>query len=292
MNEAVSWIESRREPWFCYVPFTAVHVPVKAPHQWLATYESGSYDDDPGKDRSYKDYAAYASHMDDAVGRLLEALMRVDQLQNTIVVFSSDNGAQRDNSSEQAALYPGLQEANLRLGSNLPLRGHKAQLYEGGIRTPSLISWPGALEPGKVSAPMHIVDWMPTLTRLIGYEPGDDPLWDGVDIWSVLASERNRGGEDRTISWNFRNSNFAVRRGDWKLIARETDGGWGDTQLYDLGSDPHETADLASKHPEMVSQLLRIVMESRELDGASARPGAPTNAGSPIFVGGPDPGSR
>jgi arylsulfatase A-like enzyme len=93
MREAVAWLETREQPWFCYVPFTAVHVPVKAPQPWLDTYESEKYDDDPLKDRSFKKYAAYASHMDFAVGQLVETLERMCERDNTIILFSSDNGA-------------------------------------------------------------------------------------------------------------------------------------------------------------------------------------------------------
>ncbi len=140
LDEATEWIESRRNPWFCYVPFTAVHVPVKAPQEWLDRYAGGEYDPDLGKDRSFREYAAYASHMDHAVGRLVESLRRTDQIANTLVVFTSDNGALESDTLGQSQLYPGYQEASPRLGSNLPLRGNKAQLYEGGIRTPSLVS--------------------------------------------------------------------------------------------------------------------------------------------------------
>ena len=149
VREAVDWIETRKEPWLCYVPFTAVHIPVKVPQQWLDKYEFETYDDDPLKDRSFKKYAAYASHMDYAVGQLIEALECTGQYENTIVVFSSDNGAPTACSIQEMNRYPGWQEETPRLGSNLPLRGQKAQMYEGGIRTPTLISWPGVLQPGK-----------------------------------------------------------------------------------------------------------------------------------------------
>ena len=213
VSEAVEWIESRRYPWFCYVPFTAVHVPVKAPQEWLDRYRAGEYDSDAGSDRSFREYAAYASHMDNAVGRLVESLRRTDQIASTLVVFTSDNGALESDTLGQAQLYPGYQQASPRLGSNLPLRGNKAQLYEGGIRTPSLVSWPGTLDPGRVTVPMHISDWMPTLTRLVGCEPADDPRWDGIDAGPILGLSTGAAQQDRSIYWCFRANVLAVLSG-------------------------------------------------------------------------------
>jgi len=166
-NEAIDWMESRTTPWFCYVPFTAVHVPVKAPQQWLDRYAFEQYDDDSLKDASYKRYAAYASQMDHAVGQMVESLELTGQRDNTIIVFSSDNGSIGDAPLHASDVYPGWQEGSPRLGSNLPYRGWKAQLYEGGIRTPTLINWRGTLESGRMDHPVHVSDWMPTLPNLV-----------------------------------------------------------------------------------------------------------------------------
>lgn len=275
VDEAVDWIESRTNPWFCYVPFTAVHVPVKAPQEWLDRYSDGQYDPDAARDRSYREYAAYASHMDHAVGRLIESLRRTDQVANTLVIFTSDNGALDRNTIEQAQQYPGYQEAEPRLGSNLPLPGKKAQLYEGGIRTPSLMSWPGTLDAGRVAAPMHISDWMPTLTRLVGCEPADDPQWDGLDAGAMLGFSSGSGQEDRTIYWCFRANEMAVLSGGLKLIAREQESGdFEDEELYDIDADPYETADLAPTRPEAVRELLGLMRAERRNDGGAARPDA------------------
>lgn len=274
VSEAVEWIESRRNPWFCYVPFTAVHVPVKAPQDWLDRYLAGEYDADAGKDRSFREYAAYASHMDHAVGRLVESLRRTDQTANTLVVFTSDNGALESDTLGQAQLYPGYQEASPRLGSNLPLRGMKAQLYEGGIRTPSLVNWPGTLGPGRATAPMHVSDWMPTLTRLVGCEPADDPRWDGIDAGPLLGFSSDAAQRDRDIYWCFRANEMAVLSGGLKLIAREQEGRFEGIELYDIDADPYETTDLAPTRPEAVQDLLELMRAERRLDGSAARPDA------------------
>jgi arylsulfatase A-like enzyme len=262
-REAVKWIESRTRPWFCYVPFTAVHVPVKAPQAWMDRYEYGRYDDDGARDRSFKKYAAYTSHMDSAVGDLLEVVSERCDVENTIVVFSSDNGAIPRCNLDGVSRYPGLQEETPRLGSNLPLRGQKAQLYEGGIRTPTVISWPGVLEPGSISHPMHIVDWMPTFTSMMGCP--QDPLWDGVDMWPVISGEREH--VERSLFWNFRGSEFAFMEGGWKLISTE-----GGSELFNIDSDPYETKDLAEEKPEIVERMAGRIQEERKLDDTSKRP--------------------
>jgi len=268
-NEAVSWIESRESPWFCYVPFTAVHIPVKAPQHWVDRYEFQKYDDDPIRDRSFKKYAAYASQMDYAVGQLVEAVVRRCEYENTIVVFASDNGAMPEYSPEDLSKYPGWQEATPRLGSNLPLRGRKAQLYEGGVRTPAVISWPSVLTPRKVEYDMHIVDWMPTFTKLVGYTPESDPQWDGIDVWPVISGEKD-SIDGRSIFWNFAGSRFALREGDWKLIVRDNMVPER-SELYNIGSDPYETEDMAKNKPEIVKAMLSKIMDERKLDDTSKR---------------------
>lgn len=227
-NEAIRWIETRSSPWFCYVPFTAVHFPVKAPQDWLDRYAADHFDDDPERDRSYRTYAAYASHMDAAIGRLVETLERLCLRENTLIVFTSDNGATPGVPATSTARYPGHQPPSPRLGSNLPWRGQKAQLYEGGIRTPTLANWAGRITRGKTSQTVSVADWMPTLCHLTGSVPEKNPRWDGVNIWSVLESCIDFPDTmipDRPLYWNLRGNQFAVRDGRWKLIIRENPGG-------------------------------------------------------------------
>ena len=267
-DEAIKWVVGREKPWFCYVPFTAVHVPIKAPQKWLDQYQFSTYDDDPLKDQSFKRYAAYTSQMDSAVGRLIEVLECLNQRDNTIIIFSSDNGAissARLHSSDQ---YPGWQEEQPKLGSNKPFRGQKAQLYEGGIRTPTIINWRGKLSPSVCLQPLHIADWMPTLTNLADCKLNHDPKWDGVDIWPVIAEGEKV--DNRVLFWNFKGTQFCLRQGNWKLIT--TDGmSASDSQLYHIESDPYETTDLSLGRPEIVKQLLDQVTQQRKLDGISQR---------------------
>jgi arylsulfatase A-like enzyme len=270
VREAREWIESRDRPWFCYVPFTAVHVPVKPTQEWLARYTPEHFDDNAAKDVSFKKYAAYTSHMDEGIGRLLESLERTCRRENTIVVFSSDNGAINDCPLHGTDRYPGWQEAYPRLGSNAPFRGVKAQLYEGGIRTPTVVSWRGTLSPGTMDHPVQVTDWMPTFAGLAGAELRHDPRYDGRDIGPLLTGEETAPAA-RRLYWNFQGGrHLAVRHGDWKLIAHNTDESTRH-ELFDIGSDPYEENDLATSCPEKVRELSQMIEEERRLDGSSAR---------------------
>ena len=268
-REAIQWIEAQTGPWFCYVPFTAVHTPIKAPQHWIDRYSDRRYDSDDDRDRSFKTYAAYASQMDHAIGQLVETLARTCQRENTIIIFSSDNGAIPSNPIHDTDKYPGRHEEMPRLGSNLPLRGKKSQLYEGGIRTPSLINWPFRLPRGKCFHPLHMTDWMPTLTHLVGYTPSTDPQWDGQNIWPLLAGDQHLPDE-RSIFWNFRGSSFGMRTGPWKLICEEGQAPE-ETELFHIGSDPFETTNVASEQPDRVYRMLEQIADARKRDDSSKR---------------------
>jgi len=269
-REAAQWIESRERPWFCYVPFTAVHVPVKPTQAWLSQYALDHFDDDPLKDQSFKKYAAYTSHMDEAIGRLLESVEQTGQRENTLVVFSSDNGGINDCPLHGTDKYPGWQEAYPRLGSNLPYRGVKAQLYEGGIRTPTIVNWRGTLDPAQVDGPVQVVDWMPTITNLVGATPETEPEWDGIDIWPVITGQESPPN-DRCLFWNFRGAReLGARRGDWKLISRQTDDGESQ-ELFNIAQDPYEQQELSAEHPDIVKDLTGVIRSQQELDNTSRR---------------------
>ncbi len=253
--EAIRWIEARGEaPFFLYLPFTAVHLPLKEPEEWVARVPSAV------QGEVARHYGASVMHLDDAVGRILAAVEKKGRRGDTIVVFTSDNGG---NTSENNDLhYPDDHCPTGKLvGNNRPLRGQKGQVYEGGIRGPTLVSFPGQLKPGKFAGVAHISDWMPTFCALAGYVPERDLKWDGKNIWPQLT-----GAEPvppRTIYTVGPNFNArSVRDGDWKLIvARKGGAKPGDeppaesAELYNLATDANETADLAAKMPENVAAL-------------------------------------
>jgi len=244
-DEAVGIIESKHDkPFFLYVAYSVPHYPLDEPREWTARYQERI------KEASRRWLAASITHMDHGIGRIVEALDRQGLRRDTLVVFVSDNGGQKSwHSSEQ---YKGryADKPHTVLGDNQPLRGWKGDVYEGGIRVPALACWPGVLKPGQCNAPVHIVDWMPTLCALAGYSPERDLKWDGRDIWPEIR-DRADAAVPRSLYWKAPNFS-AVRQGNWKLIAaRKGD----DVELYDLASDPYETKDLAREHPQRVAQL-------------------------------------
>ena len=271
-DRAISWIEGRdrTRPWFCYVPFTAVHTPIKAPERWLDAYEDRALDVDAERDGARKRYLAYTSHMDECFGRLLEALKRTRQHHNTLVVFTSDNGATPGPGDMMS--YPGWQEDTPLLGSNGALRGVKTEVYEGGIRTPTLLRLPGVIPEGRTSrAVLHVADWMPTLGRIAGAAPASDPAWDGTDVWDVLTGTRAAPPE-RSLYWNVRDRRRAVRSGRWKLVEHRDEAGEARHELYEVESDPEETVDLAAAEAGRVAELRETLERAAAGDGAAMRP--------------------
>ncbi|NUQ65258.1 MAG: sulfatase-like hydrolase/transferase [Pirellulales bacterium] len=246
--EAVGWIEARGEkPFFLYVPFTAVHLPIKEPEEWLKRVPDTIQGD------VARHYAACVMHLDDAVGRILAALERKGKQDSTLVVFTSDNGGSTVENNDLK--YPDDNCPNGKLtGNNTPWRGQKGDLYEGGTRVPTIVRWPVRVKPGKVNSPVQITDWMPTLCRLAGYRPSQDLKWDGMDVAMLLLDQRDL--PERPIyavaaGWQAR----SLRLGDWKLLVH----GKGDSrkiELFNLVQDPGEAKNLAEKEKDRVKRLL------------------------------------
>ena len=200
----------------------------------------------------------------------LDAIKAKGRLDQTLVIFLCDNGAHPliDN---RGGSYPGNSPA-LKLGNdNLPFRAHKTKVYEGGIRTPGLVYWPGRVPAGELETPLHAVDWMPTLCALAGYETEEDLNWDGRNTWPALRGERP--AEPRPLYWagtGFRSA--AARDGDWKLIVTRN----GDkSELFHLGRDPYEQTDLADEEPERVAALRELLAKLAERDNDSRVPREP-----------------
>jgi len=256
-KQAVAWIRQKRAPWFIYVPFQAVHIPIDAPDEYKRRYADREFYDDPVKNESKKRFAAFVTQMDAKIGQMIAALEETGQRANTLIVFFSDNGGLWAGKNP----YVGNVPDSPVISSNRPLRGQKAQLYEGGIRVVALAHWPGRLTARKATAPMHATDWMPTLARLAGYAPTTDPKWDGHDVWPLLTGQVAMA-EPRTIYIPHRKSNSALRHGDWKLITHRR----GKHELYNLAKDPYEKKNLAEKMPDRVEALKKILKTVRRDD--------------------------
>lgn len=249
--EAVRVIEGKgSEPLFLYVAYSVPHYPLDEPDEWVKPYESKI------ESKSRRWYAASITHMDAGIGKIVDALERKGLRKDTLIVFASDNGGQK--SWHSAKHYKGryADKPHKVLGDNKPLRGWKGQLYEGGIRVPALANWPGVLASREVSAPVHIVDWMPTLCGLAGWKPETRPRWDGRDIWPVVSGKKDDLG-DRTLYWHTPAAR-AVRAGDWKLIVgkqRKKAKAAPKVELFNLRVDPYEKNNLAKTERRQVSRL-------------------------------------
>lgn len=255
--EALRRIEEKQQPWLVYVPFHAVHTPVDAPDEFKKIYDGVKFHDDPARHDSRLRMAAMVAQLDAKVGQFVEALARTGQRDNTLIVFTSDNGGIE---SLQNAYVGKVGHSPLN-SENDPLRGQKNQLFEGGIRVCAFANWPGKLAPRKFTAPMHAVDWFPTLAGLAGYKPETDLHWDGIDQWPALAGQ-SPGRTDRTIYIAMKNGGRALRRGQWKLIVPPS----GKPQLYNLATDPYEKTDLAAAEPGHVADLRQLIAAEQAKD--------------------------
>jgi arylsulfatase A-like enzyme len=215
-------------PFFLYLPYTL-------PHQEMAVPSLGIYADKPWKEEE-KIHAAMIDLIDRDMGRLIGLLkeLRIDE--NTIVFFCSDNGGARR--------YDG------RFDSNGSLRGSKGSLYEGGLRTPMLVRWPGKIRPGTTSdLPWMFADVMPTLAELAG--AAVPPNIDGVSVLPAILGQRQQ--LDRMLYWEQGpgGNQRAVRWGRWKGIRREGN----PFELYDLAADPGETTNVAGANAATVRRI-------------------------------------
>ena len=253
-NEAVQWIEKQKkdQPFFLYVPFTAVHLPIRESATWLERVPQSVAGNVP------RQYAACILHLDDSVGRIVQALENTAQRENTLIIFTSDNGGSTAENNDTK--YPNDDCPNGRLpGNNLPLREKKGDLYEGGVRVPTIASWQSKITAGSTSStPVHIVDWMPTFCKMASVKKETKALkWDGKDIWTVLSGEEKLAPRSLySAGTHFRSQ--SLRDGDWKLILFQNKNSKQErAELYNITQDPSEKANLASKEPERLQKMRR-----------------------------------
>ncbi|MFG1912909.1 sulfatase-like hydrolase/transferase [Kribbella sp. NPDC048928] len=259
-QRAVEFIEQQQDrPFFCYVPYNAPHYPMHAPPEYLERFAQLSPD--------RQTMCAMIAAMDDGVGEILAALERTGQRDNTIVVFSSDNGP----STETRNWLDGTEDRYYG-GTAGGFRGHKGSLFEGGIREPFLISYPDGLPAGTVcDEPAQMSDVVPTVLALAGLPA---PEVDGVDVSAVLRGAS--AAPERSLFWSHAEQ-LAVRDGDWKLVLdpwldfdRKLDV---DVHLANLAEDPGEQVDLSSAEPAIAEQLTTRVREWYAAQTAAQTPG-------------------
>lgn len=256
-TETVSFIKAHKDtPFFAELSFYSVHTPLMARDDLRAKYEQRQeslQSDDPvwGQERERKVrlvqrhavYAGMVEAMDLAVGKVLDAVEELGLAENTIVVFTSDNG--------------GLSTSEGHPTSNLPYRAGKGWVYEGGIRVPWIVRAPGISSPGTIcDTPICTIDILPTIAALIG---GEQTPIAGVDGVSLLPLISGGNIERESLYWHYPHygnqggaPSAAIRRGRWKLIEWFEDGS---LELFDLENDPSEQTNLLTKHPEIAKKL-------------------------------------
>ncbi len=237
----------RSRPLFLYVPFNAVHAPHQVPARYKEPYA--------GLAEPRRTYAGMVAAMDEAVGQIVAAIDKKGMRRDTLFLFSSDNGGPA----------PG------RVTSNGPLRAGKGTLYEGGVRVPAFAAWEGRIEAGSVvNAPLHAVDWYPTLLKLAGASLDQKLPLDGRDAWPAIAE--GKATPHAEILLNTSPNSGAIRIGDWKLVLS---GGRGasdedeagepaprrkgarkeSVELFNLADDPNESRNLAPENAGKVKDL-------------------------------------
>jgi arylsulfatase A-like enzyme len=217
------------QPFFLSLHFTAPHWPWEGPGDEKVSRELGNIFHLDGGDLAT--YASMVTALDAAVGRVLDSLQRQGLADNTIVIFTSDNGGER-------------------FSKTWPFSGQKTELLEGGIRVPAIVRWPRRIAAGQVSEQVAIsMDWLPTLLAAAGTAP--DPAYpsDGQNLLPVLTERR--APSERTLFWRYKaNAQRAVRSGNWKYLRLN-----GNEFLFDVTKDQRERANLAQKHPDVLARL-------------------------------------
>jgi arylsulfatase A-like enzyme len=273
-DEAIAFLDRRkaapREPFLLQVHFHDPHVPLRPTEEMEKPYADIT-------DLGARAYYAVVTDMDYHVGRILSQLDQLGLRDNTLVIFTSDNGTPARQGSRDTGRR---RNSNDTAGSNGPLRGWKWHLYEGGVRVPFIARWPGVIDEGKTdtSSVLNVCDFAPTFAHLAGARMPEGYVSDGVDITEALTTPNF--SRQKPMYWylpvaNRRGPPIAVRDGNWKLLM-EPDGT--NAELFDLSSDPNEQHNLVAQEPAVVERLAAqtrrwLASLPRSLDRVGETPG-------------------
>ncbi len=226
-EEAVDFIRNHKNgPFFLYLAYNAVHAPKQAPQADIELYDTGNPDRDI--------LMAMLMHLDKGVGSVIATLKEAGVWDNTLLFFLTDNGGSK-------AMH----------AVNTPLRAWKQWNYEGGIRTPFIVSWPARFSGAReIHTPVISLDILPTVLDAAGIRVSADHSFDGKSILPVLDGKKDLLHENLYWSEGGATGEWAVRSGDWKLVVHKAK-----IELFDLGTDVGEHTDLSGKHPEIVERL-------------------------------------
>ena len=263
LEEALKFLDSNKDkPFFLYLPFVEPHVAMHPPNEWTEKYPK-EWDDKNGPYRGQNGYlphprprAGYASmisDLDEHIGSVLQRLKKHGLDDNTLVIFTSDNGTTHP--GRDPKFHIGGVDAPF-FNSTQNLRGWKGSVYEGGIRVPTIVRWPGKTKAGsETNAPSYFPDWFPTLCSAAGVKA--PAKIDGTDLTPALLGDKFK--RSKPMVWEFHGYGCQVAITDFPYKAVRTGlkkknapGNW---ELYNLNDDPGEKTDLAAKHPEIVKRL-------------------------------------
>ncbi|MGK6352017.1 arylsulfatase [Parapedobacter sp. DT-150] len=260
-GEGIRFIENHRsKPFFLYMAYTIPHMALQVPERALDPY-LGKFEDKPYLGPGYlpnrtprATYAAMISLLDTYVGQLMETLDRCGLTENTLVIFTSDNGAATGGGADPDYF-----------NCSAHLRGRKASLYEGGIRVPFIAAMPGTIPAGTRTAQVGAIwDMLPTFAELAGQSVTGEV--DGVSLWPTLRDKADEQVQHPYLYWEShgRNGKQAVRFGRWKVLRKGTKQADGSHvyEVYDLENDESEQVNVAERHPEIISRAAAY-MESR-----------------------------
>ena len=256
-EEALKWIEQDHvQPFFLYLAYTIPHYELTVPQDSKEQYKNlgwpkkrmwpGHYYNDPEGNITY---AGMVSRLDRDIGRIVDLLKSQGLADNTIVLFSSDNG-------------PEYEKKDRFFNSNGDLRGGKRDLYEGGIRVPFVAWWPGCIQAGKKSNHISAFwDFLPTACELAGVEPSDSDI-DGISYLPALLGNDQRQKQHDYLYWEFNEGAGpiqAIRQNDWKAVKHHQE----DIEIYDLSKDIGEMRDLADDQPGIADQMEALLAQAR-----------------------------
>ncbi|MEO6683595.1 MAG: sulfatase [Ginsengibacter sp.] len=262
-REAILSLDTARmmqKPFFLYMSHFAVHLPFDADDRFMSKYK------DQGLTEPEAAYATLVEGMDKSLGDLMDYLQEKDLVENTIVIFMSDNGGY--------TREPRMGEMDTQ---NYPLRAGKGSLYEGGVREPMIVKWPGIVKPGSVEKRYVIIeDFFPTILEMAGINSFETVQQrDGVSMLPYLKG-KGKKKNDRALIWNYPNKWYpgpsgitsyvsAMRQGKWKLIYFQKDGR---LELYDLENDLSERNDLSKTNPKKLKQMAHLLTSKLKERGA------------------------
>lgn len=263
----------RGQPFLLYLPLASPHTPILPTSSWQGKSHINAYAD-------------FVMETDHVIGQVLQTLEQHGLVDSTLVIITSDNGC-----SPQADFSELARHGHYPSG---PLRGHKADLFEGGHRVPFMVRWPGVVKPGGVTD--HLIcltDIIATVADILGESLPDNAAEDSISFYGTLRGEAN-GKRDHVVSHSV-NGSFAIRQGPWKLLLCPDSGGWSrprpgsaeaqqlpPMQLYNLEDDLGEQHNLVDRHPDKVQELVALL--ERIVDNGRSTPGPPQPNTEPVQI--------